>query len=109
LARQKYHSEEQIKIRTLVYLYHQPDGANKNTIQERAIQGRHTQEGSRFKKILEEQCKIGTIEQVDMSHVRQGSMIYKLTDKGRNTIQSLRQPHMRDFFGLTDEDFLYFG
>jgi hypothetical protein len=66
LARQKYYSTEQIKIRILVYLYHQDEGANKNNIQERAIHGHHTQEGSRFRKILEDQCTICTIEQIDM-------------------------------------------
>jgi hypothetical protein len=108
LARQKYYSTEQIKIRILVYLYHQDEGANKNNIQERAIRGRHTQEGSRFRKILEDQCEIGTIEQIDMSHVTQGRVIYKITDKGRKTIQSLRESHVREFFGLTDDDFLYY-
>jgi hypothetical protein len=105
LARQKYYSTEQIKIRILVYLYHQDEGANKNNIQERAIRGRHTQEGSRVRKILEDQCTIGTIEQIDMSHVTQGRVIYKITDKGRKIIESLREPHVKEFFGSADEDF----
>jgi predicted transcriptional regulator len=109
LAQQKYYSTEQIKIRILVYLYHQNEGANKNNIQERAIRGRHTQEGNRFRKILEDQCEIGTIEQVDMSHVTQGRVIYKITDKGRKIIESLQEANVREFFGLTEDDFLYYG
>ena len=40
-----------------------------------------------------------------MDHVRTGTFIYKITDKGRGTILRLRDDLILDFFGLKDEDF----
>lgn len=95
-------SQEQIKIRILSYLYHKQEGSNAHKIQFRGIG--HTQEANRFKILLEELCDLKCIEKVSMDHVRTGTYIYKITDKGRGTIQRLRDDLILDFFGLKVED-----
>jgi predicted transcriptional regulator len=95
-------SQEQISIRILSYLYYKEEGANAHNIQFHGISGRHTQEANRFKKILDEMCDKECIQKVNMSHVTAGRLIYKITDKGRNTIQSLRNPLIKDLLGLTE-------
>jgi hypothetical protein len=84
LARQRNLSQEQIKIRILSYLFSSKQGANAHTIQFREVSGRtrHTQEASNFKTLLDELCDLKCIEKVPMDHVRVGSFIYKITDKG---------------------------
>lgn len=105
MARQKNLSQEQIKIWILSYLYHQDEGANQHTIQFRALRGR-TQEASRFKKLLEELCVLDRIQQkqVDTGKVAEGRTIYKITDKGRRTIESIRDPIIKDFLGLEGQE-----
>lgn len=39
-----------------------------------------------------------------MSHVTKGRVIYKITDKGRETIIHLRNPLIKEFLGLVNED-----
>jgi predicted transcriptional regulator len=105
LARQKNLSQEQIKIRILSYLYNKEEGANQHNIQFHAILGRHTQEATRFKRLLEELCKLERIQEVDMSHVAKGRVIYKITDKGRKTIESLRNNYLiKEVLGLAEEE-----
>ena len=103
MARQRNLSQEQIKIRILSYLYNKDEGANQHNIQFHAIVG-HTQEASRFKKILDELCQLERIVSVDMSYVAKGRIIYKITVKGKKTIESIRDPLIKDFFGLADEE-----
>ena len=85
MAKPRNLSQEQIKIRILSYLYNKTEGANAHNIQFRGISG-HTQEASRFKKLLEELCELDCINKVRMDHVTMGSVIYKITDKGRGTV-----------------------
>jgi predicted transcriptional regulator len=92
-------SHQEIKIRILSYLYSKEDGANAHTIQFHAILG-HTQEASRFKLLLEELCDLDRVQKVDMSHVTKGRVIYKITDKGRQTIERLRDPVIKEFLKL---------
>jgi hypothetical protein len=96
-------SQEQVKIRILSYLYHKQEGTNAHTIQFEGILGR-TLEANRFKILLEELCEIKCIEKVPMDHVTAGRSIYKITDKGRGTIQKLCDELILGFFGLKDED-----
>lgn len=103
LARQKNLSQHQIMIRILSYLYYKEEGANQHKIQFFAVPGR-TQEGGRFKKLLEELSKLERIEEVDMSHVTQGRIIYKITDKGKKTIESIRNPLIKEFLGFGEVD-----
>ena len=102
MARQKNLSQEQIKIRILSYLYHKGEGSNAHNIQFHAILGAHTQEASRFKKLLKDMCILGRIEEIDMGHVTKGRVIYKITDKGRETINHLR--HEMDLLGLDETE-----
>jgi len=101
LARQKNLSQEQIKIRILSYLYNREEGSNAHSIQFHAISG-HTQEASRFKRLLEELCALERIQEVDMSHVSKGRVIYIITKRGRLTIEHLRDPFVKDFLGLEE-------
>ena len=103
MARQRNLSQEQIKIRILSYLYNREEGANQHNIQFHAIFG-HTQEASRFKKLLDELCQLERIVAVDMSYVAKGRIIYKITEKGRRTIESIRDPLIKDFLGLADQE-----
>jgi hypothetical protein len=99
LVRQRNLSQQEIKIRILSYLYNKKEGRNAHDIQFHAVPG-HTQETSRFKKLLEELCALESIQELDMSHVSKGRVIYIITDKGKKTIESLRDPLIRDFLGL---------
>jgi len=103
LARQKNLSQEQIKIRILSYLYNREEGSNAHNIQFHAVPG-HTQEASRFKRLLDELCALERIREIDMSHVTKGRVIYKITDKGKKTIIHLRDPLIKEFLGLINED-----
>ncbi|MGB7955538.1 MAG: hypothetical protein WCF23_16295 [Candidatus Nitrosopolaris sp.] len=39
-----------------------------------------------------------------MSHVTKERVIYKITDKGRQTIIHIRNPLIKEFLGLVDEE-----
>jgi hypothetical protein len=90
-------------ISILSYLYHKEEGANQHNIQFFAVPG-HTQEGGRFKMLLEELCKLERIHEVDMSHVTQGRIIYKITDKGKETMEHVRNPLVKELLGFGDVD-----
>jgi predicted transcriptional regulator len=87
----------------LSYLYNREDGANAHNIQFHGVIGR-TMEGSRFKKLLEELCDLQRIEKHDMSYVTEGRMIYKITEKGRKTIEALRDPLIKDVLGFSEKE-----
>ena len=106
LAKPRNLSQEQIKIRILSYLYNKTEGANAHNIQFRGISG-HTQEASRFKKLLEELCELDCINKVRMDHVIMGSVIYKITGKGRGTVQKLRDQFILDILGMKVEDLIF--
>lgn len=103
MARQRNLSQQDIKIRILSYLYNKEEGSNAHNIQFHAIPG-HTQEANRFKALLEELCGLERIEEVDMSHVTKGRIIYRITKKGRQTIEHLRDPIVKDFLGIEKEE-----
>ena len=84
------------------YLYNREDGANQHSIQFHAVPG-HTQEASRFKKLLDDLCQLDRIVSIDMSHVTKGRVIYKITDKGKKTIEGIRDPLIKEFLGLAEE------
>ena len=109
MAKPRNLSQEQIKIRILSYLYNKTEGANAHNIQFRGISGRtrHTQEASRFKKLLEELCELDCINKVRMDHVTMGSVIYKITEKGRGTVQKLRDQFILDILGMKVEDLIF--
>jgi hypothetical protein len=99
MARQRNLSQEQIKIRILSYLFNNNKGANSHKIQFLGMSG-YTQEASRFKKLLEELCELECIDKVPIDHVTVGSVIYKITDKGRGIMLNLRDQFLLDIFGL---------
>jgi hypothetical protein len=93
----------EVKIRVLSYLYNRDEGANQHNIQFHSIFG-HTQEAGRFKDLLGEMCQSGVIVSVDMSYVAKGRFIYKITDKGKKTIQSIQEPEIKEFLGIADQE-----
>ncbi len=101
MTRRRNLSQQEIKIRILSYLYNKVEGSNAHTIQFHAIPG-HTQEASRFKRLLEDLCELDRVQKVDMSHVTKGRVIYKITKKGRETIERLRDPVVKEFLGLEE-------
>jgi hypothetical protein len=103
LAGKKNFSQEQIKVMIMSYMYNKDEGANAHTIQFYGIAGR-TVEGSRFKKILVELCQLEIMNTIDMSHVAQGRVIYKITEKGRNTIEAIRNPLIKSVLGFMERD-----
>ena len=103
MARKKNFSQEQMKVMILSYMYNREEGANAHNIQFYGIVGR-TIEGSRFKKLLEELCLLETLSKEDMSHVTEGRVIYKITEKGRHTIEALRNPLIKDVLGFTEKE-----
>jgi hypothetical protein len=106
LAKPRNLSQEQIKIRILSYLYNKRKGANAHNIQFHGISKR-TQEAGRFKKLLDELCDLNCIEKVPMDHVAVGRVIYVITDKGRGTVQKLRDQFILDILGLKVEDLIF--
>ena len=96
-------SQQEIKIRILSYLYNKEEGSNAHNIQFHAVPG-HTQEASRFKRLLEELCALERIQEVDMSYVAKGRVIYKITNKGRETIEHLRNPLIKEFLGIGEDE-----
>jgi predicted transcriptional regulator len=94
-------SQPEIKINILCYLYNKGEnGANAYKIQSCV----HThQDSTRFKRLLEELCQKGRLEQKDRSYLHKGLITYNITQKGRETVQMLRNPLVRDIIG-TPED-----
>lgn len=84
-------------------MYNKEEGANAHNIQFYGIAGR-TIEGNRFKKILEDLCILEYLSRIDMSHVTEGRVIYKITDKGRHTIEAIRNPLIKDVLGFTERE-----
>jgi hypothetical protein len=87
-------------------LYNKREGANAHSIQFHGI-SRRTQEASRFKKLLDELCDLECIKRVPMDHVAIGRVIYEITDKGRGTVQKLRDQLILDVLGLKVEDLIF--
>ena len=87
----------------LSYLYYKSEGTNQHKIQFHGLSG-HTQEAKRFRKPLEEMCDIGCIEALSMDHVTEGRIIYRITAKGKDTTQMIRDPLIKNFLGLTEEN-----
>ena len=84
-------------------MYNREEGANAHNIQFYGIVGR-TIEGSRFKKILEELCLVETLNKIDMGHVTEGRVIYKITEKGSHIIEVIRNPLIKNFLGFSEKD-----
>ena len=86
----------------LSYLYNKEDGANAHNIQFHGVIGR-TMEGGRFKKVLET-VYLRQTRETRYEYVTEGRMIYKITDKGRKTIEQFRNPLIKDVFGFSEKE-----
>jgi hypothetical protein len=95
-------SQGDIKIRILSYLFNKgQDGANAYNIQSHCV--KTSQDANRFKHFLDELCLIERIEKKDRSDLHKGLITYNITQRGRDTIQALRQPLIKDFLGIPDD------
>jgi hypothetical protein len=110
-GRERYLSEIQIKIRILAYLYNKGEiGANAYVIQHRA--NIPLQEYKRFRGFLDELCELSLLDKYEEeTRGEKARTIYKITESGRTTVDTCRQPHMKgllgsieDLFGAVDKD-----
>jgi hypothetical protein len=96
-------SQGDIKIRILSYLYNKGgDGANAYSIQSHCVPT--SQEANRFKHFLDDLCDLERIEKKDRSDLRKGLITYNITQKGRETVQILRNPLIKDILGLNEDE-----
>lgn len=99
VRRERYLTEEQIKIRILAYLYNRGEiGANAYVIQHRA--NIPLQEYNRFRGFLEDLCKkdlLATYE--EETGGTKARTNYKILEKGRITVNTCRLAHMQELLG----------
>jgi len=85
----KYGSSERRKIRILSYLYSHSEGANQNTIH--GLPGLNAQRWDYVKESLIVLIESGSIIAESHDEVRKGAIIYKITDRGKETIEKLKE------------------
>jgi hypothetical protein len=78
------------------------EGRNANDIQLHCV--RTSQDSTRFKGFLEDLCELGRIEKKDRSAIFKGLITYNITDKGKETVQKLRDPLVRDLLEIKEEE-----
>ena len=98
-------SQAQVKIRILAYLYNKgSQGANSYTIQQKANIP-SSQESNRFKGFLEDLCVLSRLEKYEVETGGQSiRTFYRITDKGRQTIDAIRNPLLLDILEDKIED-----
>ena len=85
-----------IKIRILCYLFNLgEDGTNAYMIQRHCV--RTTQDTSRFKRLLDDLYDLRRIDRKDRSDLHKGLITYNVTQKGRETVQVLRNELVKEF------------
>jgi hypothetical protein len=96
-------SQADIKFRILIYLFKKgQDGANANNIQSQSV--RTSQDASRFRSFLDDLCRLKRIEKKDRSDLHKGLITYNITQKGRDTVQALRNELIKDILFPNDEE-----
>jgi len=60
-----------------------------------------TKEANSFRKLLDELNRLG---HVATSYVDNGQVIYKITDKGKKTIENLRDPLVKEFLSSSGQE-----
>ena len=105
MAKRKEHlSQAQIKIRILAYLYNRKNGANSYTIQHKA--NIPSQEYNRFKRFLDDLCDLSCLEKNEDETSGQTVRVYfKITDKGRTTVEAVRNPLIANIIGSIEDLF----
>ena len=96
-------SHVEIKIRVLCYLCNKgEDGANAYNIQSHCVPT--SQEASRFKHLLDDLYALGRIDRRDRSDLRKGLITYNITDRGRETVEALRNALIKDIVGTPEAE-----
>ena len=76
-------------MKILIHLYSNSEGANKNKLS--ALPGLNAQRWDNVKKSLDVLIESGSIIYESHDEVRKGAIIYKITDRGRETIEKLKE------------------
>ena len=79
------------KIRILGYLYSHAEGANQNTIN--SLPGLNSQRWDIVKDILNELVDADSIIMETHDEIKKGATLYKITDKGKQTVDKLKDFH----------------
>lgn len=84
----KYGSKDGTKLRIISYLYSHSEGANQNTIN--SLPGLNSQRWDIIKDILSELFQAGAIVIENHDEIKKGAVIYKITAKGKETVEKLK-------------------
>ncbi len=87
----EYGSADSRKLRILGYLYSHSEGANQNTIN--SLPGLNSQRWDIIKEILNELAGAGSIILESHDEIRKGAVLYKITGKGKQTVDKLKELH----------------
>lgn len=85
----RYASKDSRKLRILGFLYSHSEGANQNTIH--SLPGLNSQRWDLVKEILQNLDNAGSIMIESHDEIKKGAILYKITDKGRETVEKLRE------------------
>jgi len=83
-----YRSKDSKKLRILSYLFQHAEGANKNTLN--SLSGLNSQRWDIVNEMLIELNESGSIEIETHDEIKKGSVLYKITPKGKETIGKLK-------------------
>lgn len=98
-------TQDLIKIRILAYLYNKENPTNAYTIQQRSLIP--SQESNRFKGFLEDLYNLGNLEKIEEESGGEKSRTsYKITRKGKDTVERYRDPLIQQLFGSIEDFFL---
>jgi len=104
----RYGSKDSRKLRILGFLYSHSEGANQNTIH--SLPGFNSQRWDLVKEILQNLIDAGSIMIESHDEIKKGAVLYKITDRGRETVEKLREIQRTglgsgfDLFGGLDEN-----
>lgn len=87
----QYDSADSRKLRILGYLYSHAEGANQNTIN--SLPGLNSQRWDIVKDILADLMNAGSVMMETHDEIKKGATLYKITDKGKKTVDKLKDLH----------------
>ncbi len=87
----EHRSADSKKLRILSYLYSHSEGANPNTIN--GLPGLNSQRWDIIIEILNDLVSAGSVVKESHDEIRKGAVIYKITLKGRQTVDRLKELH----------------
>ncbi len=82
-------------MRILSHLYSHSEGANLSSIC--GLPDLNSQNSNHIHSFLDELCKVGIVQEEHHDEIRKGSVIYKITYKGRNFIEQMKKIQSQGF------------